>query len=649
MRFKIFLSLALLFSIGTTPLTAWNVTCPQGCAGTSDPEIKILNQKIFDSLVAMEFLEPKSYQTWINSSQLEEHFDYDTSTWCSSGSEFIIGHITPGMEEFDRGSWVAYTPVKKEFILFNRRTKTEEMDTKALEASCDLSYARLHIWNRDPDRVVFEEECWYYEEDEDCEDGEDGEGYYVEQEDIETRPAIFRTENYLKTQELLHQVEDDIEHIFAHGYTSIFERDNTLRKYNIRLPAFENLQATTLLTYERCLNRCINDHGWKGSYYARGVHNFLLGQNVEALEDIYSLMSELKKDSEEPSFPSDVYLKQGLIEMEVGLYHEAVTSLSHVITKDPSNKEGYFQRAVAYFELGDFDHSLEDYIASEMKPQSTANNSLEFTSFSTGIREGILNGSAQGIVDFFPSLLSTANEISYGLWALAKKPISVSKEFISASQACVNFIFTHTPVDSLSLLVPELKELREDWDHLESQARGDRIGFIIGKYGIEIFAGAGLAKGAKAYRDLKKANNLLTFEAMAISKGNRVALIAQAKARATTRKKIIKSSDLSIHPGQQGKHLEGHSNYRDALARKKNPSVFIHPNPQELVNKYAGTGFRECGIAGESGYKEVVNFHEFIGYTVSLETGEKISTTWGKIHYAKNGVHIVPTISRNLP
>ena len=60
-------------------------------------------------------------------------------------------------------------------------------------------------------------------------------------------------------------------------------------------------------------------------------------------------------------------------------------------------------------------------------------------------------------------------------------------------------------------------------------------------------------------------------------------------------------------------------------------------------------GFREYGIAGEAGYKEVVNFHEFIGYTVSLETGEKIPTTWGKIHYAKTGVHIVPTTPRNLP
>lgn len=252
----------------------------------------------------MKFLEPESCKTWISSSRFKEHFNDDTLTWCSSGPEFFVGHTSSGMEEFDQGSWIEYTPVKKEFILFNRRTKTEEMDSKALAASCDLSCARLHISNHNPDLLIFEEEEFYYDE-------EDGEMYGSEQEEDEIRSAIFRTDNYLKTQQLLHQVEDDIEYIFAYGYALIFERDAALREYNLRLSAFEDLQATTFLTYERCLNQSINDPGWKGSYYARGVHNFLIGQNVEALEDMYSLMSELKKDSEDSSVPSDVYLKQG--------------------------------------------------------------------------------------------------------------------------------------------------------------------------------------------------------------------------------------------------------------------------------------------------------------------------------------------------
>lgn len=40
--------------------------------------------------------------------------------------------------------------------------------------------------------------------------------------------------------------------------------------------------------------------------------------------------------------------------------------------------------------------------------------------------------------------------------------------------------------------------------------------------------------------------------------------------------------------------------------------------------------------------QEVVDFQEFISYHVNENTGVKTPTTKGKIHYAKDGVHIVP-------
>jgi filamentous hemagglutinin len=51
-------------------------------------------------------------------------------------------------------------------------------------------------------------------------------------------------------------------------------------------------------------------------------------------------------------------------------------------------------------------------------------------------------------------------------------------------------------------------------------------------------------------------------------------------------------------------------------------------------------------LSGAAGYREIVDFGECIGYSVRLDTGERIATTWGKIHYAKDGVHIVPTEPR---
>jgi filamentous hemagglutinin len=51
-------------------------------------------------------------------------------------------------------------------------------------------------------------------------------------------------------------------------------------------------------------------------------------------------------------------------------------------------------------------------------------------------------------------------------------------------------------------------------------------------------------------------------------------------------------------------------------------------------------------VPGTPGYQEVVNFGESIGYSIDRSTGEKMATTWGKIHYAKDGVHVVPTAPR---
>ncbi|WP_195155532.1 polymorphic toxin type 50 domain-containing protein [Candidatus Protochlamydia phocaeensis] len=72
-------------------------------------------------------------------------------------------------------------------------------------------------------------------------------------------------------------------------------------------------------------------------------------------------------------------------------------------------------------------------------------------------------------------------------------------------------------------------------------------------------------------------------------------------------------------------------------------SIFEHSNAEDLLKKYSGKGKPVRGNFGEPGYQEIINFEEFIGYNICDQTGEKIPTTWGKIHYSKNGAHIVPT------
>ncbi len=50
---------------------------------------------------------------------------------------------------------------------------------------------------------------------------------------------------------------------------------------------------------------------------------------------------------------------------------------------------------------------------------------------------------------------------------------------------------------------------------------------------------------------------------------------------------------------------------------------------------------------GSPGYNERVNFQELIGYYVVEETGEKLPTSEGIIHYSKKGAHIITAFPKN--
>lgn len=92
-----------------------------------------------------------------------------------------------------------------------------------------------------------------------------------------------------------------------------------------------------------------------------------------------------------------------------------------------------------------------------------------------------------------------------------------------------------------------------------------------------------------------------------------------------------------IEEGKQGKHQPDHNNFIPGR------SELTHPDPQELLDKHAGTGQRAGReTVGEPGSKERVDFGEPIGKHVDQHTGEKNETTVGMIHYSKKGAHIVP-------
>lgn len=90
-----------------------------------------------------------------------------------------------------------------------------------------------------------------------------------------------------------------------------------------------------------------------------------------------------------------------------------------------------------------------------------------------------------------------------------------------------------------------------------------------------------------------------------------------------------------ISIGKQGKHQIGHNNYTEGRS-------VLAADPVEL-GRHAGTGQQVGNVAvGLPGSKERVNYGREIGTFIDSD-GNSFPTSNGIIHYAKDGVHIVPS------
>ena len=124
---------------------------------------------------------------------------------------------------------------------------------------------------------------------------------------------------------------------------------------------------------------------------------------------------------------------------------------------------------------------------------------------------GTVDGAKVSVVEFIPSIFSCCRGILNGLWAFVCSPVEVSQEMVNTAYAIGEFISSHSTEECFQCVVPELKELSLSWDKLNDNSRGQKIGFIIGKYGVDIFAPAGALKGMSKVRALKRANTMCTL------------------------------------------------------------------------------------------------------------------------------------------
>ena len=99
--------------------------------------------------------------------------------------------------------------------------------------------------------------------------------------------------------------------------------------------------------------------------------------------------------------------------------------------------------------------------------------------------------------------------------------------------------------------------------------------------------------------------------------------------------------NIRIFEGRQDKHIKGHNNYENAVKNGKNPSIFegTIEEAQKLTDEFAGKGERVL----KNPNRERINFKKIIGKYFDINKQQYVDTTWGIIHYSKDGVHIVPS------
>ncbi len=192
--------------------------------------------------------------------------------------------------------------------------------------------------------------------------------------------------------------------------------------------------------------------------------------------------------------------------------------------------------------------------------------------------------------------------------------------------------------------VDEIKDLCARFNQLNETEKGQLIGSIIGKYGVEIFVGGGLCKifkGASALRHLKNANRLCNLEALTLSSVQKEAVITSSLKHAAHRKAYFKK--ITIHWDRQNKHIPGKHNYEMG----KGIITVKEAELEALIKAHAGTGERVIGELGEAGFVERVDFGKVIGEYASKRKGqttEYLPTSKGIIKYAKDGkVHVIPS------
>lgn len=425
-------------------------------------------------------------------------------------------------------------------------------------------------------------------------------------------------------------------HQMLFSVASFIDANSVLRHEDAIDRIYDHLNLIHYDFYDLYID-CLAAHPHPKIHYELGMIKMHMGDIEGALSHIRELMDLAQ--SEDFPITSEMYCQEGKVYQQMGMFDQAVTSLTKAIQKNPKNKEAYFARAQAYFETGNFEKALNDYLQSE-KSNKLSQNLRASIEYNVSLLKGLTIGSVEGATDTTLTLLHSPYGAAQALWTFAQEPVKTTTNFYNSVYDTVQCITEHFNLmgwEYFDGIGEDLKDFYQKYNNLSDAERGYLTGYYMGKYGMDFVLGTAICSGFKGVALLTKAkdaNYICNLEAMAISQANKEAIAAQALKYSAIRKVFFKN--VKIEWDKQNKHILGKHNYEIG------GSIFEHSNAQELLNKFAGKGRPIPGHKIGPGYKEVVNFKEHIGYFVN-GSEIKLPTTKGTIHYSKKGAHIVPT------
>lgn len=421
----------------------------------------------------------------------------------------------------------------------------------------------------------------------------------------------------------------------------------------------QSLRKRARMVYEECYRL---KHRNPTVFYDNCFLDFLEGNVDHSAELAEKYIAACKENNIDYEEDPGKLLQLGQAHIEMAQYFKAIEVLSDIIKKDPTNKEAHFHRSTAYFETGNFDDAISDFISSNNGKEIVKSNMTASNDFIQALIASANQGASESAVEFVPSLCGSVYGLSKTLWTThwSTNPLNPQcweniKDFANASyeigESIVNYC-KNVDTETLNGYVDQMKILYERYDQLSDHEKGELIGYSIGRYGVDILAGAvtgtvvgkGVQKINKIvplFRNLRNANRICNFETMLLSETEKKAILSSSLAHATEREAYFKN--IKIHWDKQNKHIPGSHNFVQGGG-----IIEIETSKLEfLIKNHAGTGQKVLGELLESGYRERVDFGICIGKYAHKTTGESIKytpTSKGIIVYAKDGkVHVWPS------